>query len=255
VADGDPLLLPLVNVVNAIALGNPTQVEDRPVTIAGVHLLPESDVYTLSSADGILSVQRADFFAVLDQLMAERLPDEAFWLMRPDPIFWRASTADRLVAEDLERRIEVLDGTNLVQRRAWLFEAEAGGVLSHAGERWRRRVLMEAGCARLVLVMEAVRVLERYFESEARRAVLGEPPPLRILGAGVSLDWARRAPSLPGGYELDHWTARCEAELQTATRGESPTGEFFLREAGTWFRVSWIRDDGINPAIRGAELV
>jgi hypothetical protein len=242
-----------VEVINAIALGNPSRITNDAGVIAGVTLTPRNDEIEFTRGEESCTVARQDVLSALEQLMEVRGGLAANWMLRPDPIFWRPSSLDRFDAADLEERVVTLDeriaaGTPEAELRAtrqWLMpELERRGLFSQTGIDDRIAILEELACPILAGYARAATQLHEYFASENRAKIFRERP-AKILGSRVSIDWFRRQAPIPEGVEPVKWLTLCEFSLMNA---QGHPQLVIIPGPGGLYRLEWQADDGVTAA-------
>ncbi len=201
----------------------------------------------------------------LKALLEARLGGELFWLFRPRPFAFLPSAADRTFVEDLERRVrgfddelragELAPGTESARRLLLLAEIEEAGLLERTLGTEKLYWLRVWGLPGLASVAAAARDLWDYFRSPERARHLGEPPPVRLIGTRVSLDWMRAPAPIPTGWSSELWLAvveRCLRDFEPLPPGAK--GQLMVAQGRVSAQVLWRREDGEHPALYGARL-
>jgi hypothetical protein len=199
-------------------------------------------------------VSKATLFECIEKLMESRLPEQPFWLLRHDALFWRPSPADRQLASRLESRA-ASPSPNPILRRALMIEMESSGVFDEAGAQWRVDAFEELRCPVLVSYVEGARLAHDYFGSPERRKLLPVTPPARLLERHVSIEWFRHRQNLPAGATFFEWTASCEYALLRNEFGDLPEGRVLQRWGQDWYRMHWTRESGLAPALDRVEAL
>lgn len=248
-------LASLCRLANVLVSGYPFSLSEHEQSIGSLRIVPGQDGHWLiESGDGGVLVTKAALFDCVEKLMAARMPEEPYWLLRHDALFWRPSPADRNLARDFETRAASIS-PNPILRRALMIEMESAGLFDEAGNAWRMAALEDLGHPVLASYVEAARVAHEYFRSVDRRKLIPEAPPTRLLERHVSLEWFRYPPDPPAGATLFAWTASCEYTLLRNQFGDLADGHVLQRWGPDWYRMHWTRECSLVPALDRVQVV
>ncbi|MCX6597670.1 MAG: hypothetical protein NTV70_15025 [Acidobacteria bacterium] len=249
-------LRPAVEVINALAQGNPSRLVDFESTIAGVRVTPHGTTDLAFSAHGETAVVgRRDVTNALAQLVELRGGQSVNHLLRPDPVFWLPSSLDIADAADLEPRVAELDqlvaqgaeADALSARRSWLLpELERRGIYSFAGDQERADFLREAGCPVLEGYARAAMRLWDYYRSPERARVFSQRPE-KLLGSLVSVEWFRRPQVVPDGWPPNKWLTLCEFTFNQHVHHDPVM--ILFPEGGRTYRLGWQAEAEAKPAL------
>jgi hypothetical protein len=196
---------------------------------------------------------------LVDAALEVRLGGEAFWLFRQPPIACVASPGDRVFLEQVEPRLLAFDtamaasalgeATESARRQLLLAELETGGLLDELllGEKlyqlraWSLPALASSAAAALELWA--------YYRSPERRSIVGTPPPDRLIGGPLSLDFARTVHNEPDGFSRFAWWATVEHTFLSFSGLVPARGRLLLSQGSIHAELRYRLEDGTHLAL------